>query len=69
MRSAGFVHWTILRPLVFMINYLLPSVRGYFPELVGCRTLRTAIAPGKRTMLIDPDDIGRFAAAAIIEPG
>ncbi|KAJ6149016.1 hypothetical protein N7471_000215 [Penicillium samsonianum] len=68
VRSAGFMHWTILRPPVFMTNYLPPGVKGYFPELVESRTLRTAMAPEKRTMLINPDDIGRFAAAAFIEP-
>ncbi|KGO72706.1 hypothetical protein PITC_056920 [Penicillium italicum] len=68
VRSAGFMHWTILRPPVFMTNYLLPSVRGYFPELAESATLRSAMAPEKRTMLINPDDIGRFAAAALVEP-
>ncbi|KAK1143051.1 hypothetical protein N8T08_007115 [Aspergillus melleus] len=68
VRSAGFMHWTILRPPVFMTNYLPPNVRGYFPELAGSRTLRTAMAPDKRTMLIDPNDIGHFAAAALVEP-
>ncbi|KAJ6164163.1 hypothetical protein N7470_002835 [Penicillium chermesinum] len=40
----------------------------YFPELAESRTLRTAMAAEKKTMLIDPDDIGRFAAAALTEP-
>ncbi|CRL21337.1 NAD(P)-binding domain [Penicillium camemberti] len=69
VRSAGFMHWTILRPPVFMTNYLPPSVRGYFPELAESYTLRTAMAPEKRTMLLHPDDIGLFAAAALVEPG
>jgi uncharacterized protein YbjT (DUF2867 family) len=67
--SAGFLYWTILRPPVFMTNYLLPSARGYFPELAESRTLRTAMAAEKRTMLIDPDDIGRLAAAVLMDPG
>lgn len=28
VRSAGFMYWTVLRPLVFMTDYLLPVVRG-----------------------------------------
>ncbi|KAJ5115665.1 hypothetical protein N7456_000013 [Penicillium angulare] len=68
VRSAGFMHWTILRPPVFMTNYLLPSVRGYFPELAKSCTLRTAMPTGKRTMLIDPNDIGRLAAAVLAAP-
>ncbi|KAJ5416128.1 hypothetical protein N7465_004823 [Penicillium sp. CMV-2018d] len=48
-----------------MTNYLPPSVRGYFPELAEPYTLRTAMAPEKRTMLLHLDDIGRFAAALV----
>ncbi|KAL3476118.1 NAD(P)-binding protein [Aspergillus californicus] len=69
VRSSEFAHWTILRPPVFMSNYLLPSVRGYFPTLASPSCVsRTAMDPTKRTMLIDPDDIGRYAAAAITHP-
>ncbi|KAJ5714330.1 uncharacterized protein N7483_011511 [Penicillium malachiteum] len=68
VRSAGFMYWTILHPPVYMTNYLLPSVRGYFPELAKSRTLRTAMAVEKRTMLINPDDIGRIAASVLIAP-
>lgn len=52
-------------PAVFMTNYLPPSVRGYFSELAEFYTLRTAMVPEKRTMLLRPDDIGRFAAALV----
>ncbi|KAJ5597388.1 hypothetical protein N7537_007472 [Penicillium hordei] len=69
VRSAGFMHWTIHRPPVFMTNYLPPSVRDYFPALAESYTLRTAMALEKRTMLLYPDDIGRFAAAALVELG
>ena len=48
-----------------MTNYLPPSVRGYFSELAESYTLRTAMVPEKRTMLLRPDDIGRFAAALV----
>ncbi|PLB43777.1 NAD(P)-binding protein [Aspergillus steynii IBT 23096] len=67
VREAGFANWVILRPPVFMTNYLSPTVEGYFPELVS-GVFRTALGPGKRTMLISPDDIGQIAAAAIAEP-
>lgn len=63
------MHWTIFQPPVFMTNYLPPSVRGYFPELVEAYTLCTAMAPEKRTMLLHPDDVGRFEAAALVDPG
>ncbi|CAI7572242.1 unnamed protein product [Penicillium glandicola] len=68
VRSAGFVHWTILRPPVFMTNYFLPGVKNNFPELAESRILRTAAIPEIRTMLIDPDDIGGFVAVALMEP-
>ncbi|KAJ5312689.1 hypothetical protein N7508_003519 [Penicillium antarcticum] len=44
------------------------SVNGYFPELERSLPLRTAMGSEKRTMLIDPNDIGRFAAAVFINP-
>ena len=70
MRENGIEDWTILRPPFFMSNLLLPSVNSYFPSLVApIRRLRTALPPGKRMMLLDPDDIGRVVARVVEEPG
>ncbi|KAI9036431.1 NAD(P)-binding protein [Aspergillus affinis] len=69
VRSSGFTNWTILRPPVFMTNYLDPTASAFFPELTASHVFRVALAEGKRTMLISPDDIGRIAAAVIAEPG
>ncbi|GAD95958.1 NAD dependent epimerase/dehydratase, putative [Paecilomyces variotii No. 5] len=67
VRTAGFEYWTILRPGYFMSNLLPPLVRMY-PGLLenGCWT--TALTPETKLALIDPDDIGRFAAAAFSNP-
>ncbi|KAE8393538.1 hypothetical protein BDV23DRAFT_191691 [Aspergillus alliaceus] len=68
VRTAGFQHWTIFRPPIFMTNFLLPGARAYFPTLPSpARDLRIATARGKRIMLIDTDDIGRLATAAILD--
>ncbi|CAI7593198.1 unnamed protein product [Penicillium viridicatum] len=48
-----------------MTKYLPPSVRGCFSKLAESYTLRTAMAPEKKTMRLHPDNIGRFAAALI----
>ncbi|KAB8234309.1 uncharacterized protein BDW43DRAFT_273804 [Aspergillus alliaceus] len=51
-----------------MTNFLLPGARAYFPTLPSlARDLRIATARGKRIMLIDTDDIGRLATAAILD--
>ncbi|KAH8425990.1 uncharacterized protein LDX57_003729 [Aspergillus melleus] len=68
VRSSGFANWTILRPPSFMTNYLNPTASAFFPELTASHVFRTALAEGKRTMLISPDDIGRIAAAVIADP-
>lgn len=67
VRSAGFEHWTILRPANFMTNFLSPMTRMYqgFTE-TGVFT--TAYAPDTILPMVDPQDIGRFAAAAVLDP-
>lgn len=68
VRHAGFRHYTIFRPPVFMSNFLLPDAKFLLPELATAGVLRTALAPEKRTMLMAPDDIGRFVAEAMLNP-
>lgn len=61
--------WTVLRPTWFMTNFLPPSSKGYWAELVpGNPVLRSALAPEGKMMLVDPDDIGAVAARAILGP-
>lgn len=69
VRTSGVPNWTILRPCTFMSNYLKPLAPFFFPELLSQGVFRTALTPGTPTMLISPDDVGRFAAAALTQPG
>ncbi|KAL1847297.1 hypothetical protein Plec18167_001377 [Paecilomyces lecythidis] len=67
VRTAGFEYWTILRPGYFMSNLLPPLVRMY-PGLIEHGRWTTALTPETKLALVDPDDIGRFAAAAFSDP-
>ncbi|KAI0417208.1 NAD dependent epimerase/dehydratase [Xylaria grammica] len=68
VRQSGIQNWTILRPCTFMSNYLQPLAPFFFPELLSQGVFRTALRPDTPTMLISPDDLGRFAARALTEP-
>ncbi|RAO69305.1 uncharacterized protein BHQ10_005317 [Talaromyces amestolkiae] len=68
VRSAGFTHWTILRPAFLMYNYVSPVADFMFPELSTRHTFLTAYNPGNAMTVFDPDDLGKFAAAAFLEP-
>ncbi|KAJ5661819.1 uncharacterized protein N7477_009435 [Penicillium maclennaniae] len=59
--------WVILRPGNFMTNFLNPVVRMY-QGLVETNTFTTAFARDTILPMVDPDDIGKFAAAAILDP-
>lgn len=66
VRTAGFPHWTILKPAFFMDNFL-PSMAFLFPRGVA-GGLVSVIKPQTRLSLVAIDDIGRAAAAAIATP-
>ncbi|MDH6554470.1 uncharacterized protein YbjT (DUF2867 family) [Streptomyces sp. SAI-117] len=65
VRKAGFPVWTILYPATFMEMFLRPSV--YFEGRTSNR-LMAAVDPETTYALIAVEDIGRAAAAAILEP-
>ncbi|KAJ5643234.1 uncharacterized protein N7484_005741 [Penicillium longicatenatum] len=67
VKAAGFETWTILRPGNFMSNFLDPLVRMY-QGLVETGKFTTAFLPDTIIPMSDPNDIGKFAAAAILEP-
>ncbi|GLI79561.1 hypothetical protein PoHVEF18_007898 [Penicillium ochrochloron] len=67
VRNAGFGSWTILRPGNFMTNYLLPLVKMY-GGLVETGTFTTAYSKDTVLPMVDPNDIGKFAAAAVLDP-
>jgi uncharacterized protein YbjT (DUF2867 family) len=67
VRNAGFEFWAILRPGNFMSNYLLPLVQMY-GGLVETGTFTTAYSKDTVLPMVDPNDIGKFAAAAVLDP-
>ena len=68
VRSAGFAQWTILRPAFLMGNYLSPAADLMFPDLPQRHTFLTAYEPDNAMTVCDPDDVGKFAASAFLEP-
>ncbi|KAJ5272183.1 hypothetical protein N7524_005452 [Penicillium chrysogenum] len=67
IRNAGFESWTILRPGNFMTNFLFPMNQMY-PGLTANGTFTTALTPDTLLPMVDPNDIGQFAAATILDP-
>ncbi|KAI8632919.1 NmrA family protein [Xylariaceae sp. FL1651] len=68
IRNAGFENWTILRPAVIHINYMMPNVMASFPKLHEKAELNHFCNPDTKIAQTDCDDIGRYAAAAFQEP-
>jgi uncharacterized protein YbjT (DUF2867 family) len=66
VREAGFTHWTLVKPGLFMDNFL-PAARIVFPRGVE-GGLVTLLKPATRLSLVAVEDIGRTAAAAIAAP-
>ncbi|KAJ5093275.1 hypothetical protein N7456_009136 [Penicillium angulare] len=67
VKNAGFERWTILRPGNFMSNFLSPLVYMY-QGLVETKKFTTAFLPDTILPMIDPNDIGKFATASILDP-
>ncbi|KAJ5710424.1 hypothetical protein N7488_004580 [Penicillium malachiteum] len=67
VRNAGFESYTILRPGNFMTNFLNPMVQMY-QGLVETHKFTTAFLPETILPMIDPNDIGKFATASILDP-
>jgi uncharacterized protein YbjT (DUF2867 family) len=65
--NAGFETWTILRPGNFMTNFLFPMNQMY-PGLAEKGVFTTALASDTVLPMVDPNDIGQFAAAAVLDP-
>ncbi|GMG25085.1 NmrA family protein [Aspergillus oryzae] len=68
VRASGFRYWTILRPAFLMYNYLSPTADHMFPSLPSEHVFRTAYKPDSPMTILDPDDVGKFATAAILDP-
>ncbi|MCE0762414.1 NmrA family NAD(P)-binding protein [Pseudonocardia kujensis] len=66
VRTAGFPHWTLLKPGFFMDNFL-PSMAFLFPRGIE-GGLVSVVKPRTRLALVAVQDIGSAAAAAIAAP-
>lgn len=67
VRSAGFKHWTVLKPAFMMDNFAQPKARYMFPHLRQGQII-TALAPTTRMQLVAADDVGTLAHAAFHDP-
>ncbi|KAF2811984.1 NAD(P)-binding protein, partial [Mytilinidion resinicola] len=66
--KASGITYTILRPGWFMTNLTLPLVGVMFPELVASGRFVHSYGEGCVLPLVDPEDVGAFAAAAVEDP-
>jgi uncharacterized protein YbjT (DUF2867 family) len=64
VRQISLTYYTILRPSFLMHNYLQSLCMAHFPNYgVYIEYLK-----GRKTAHFDPYDIGKFAAAALLDP-
>jgi uncharacterized protein YbjT (DUF2867 family) len=68
VRSAGFENYTILRPSWLMHNYLLPASKWNSPEFATEGIFAHIYDPDTRMAHFDANDVGKFAAAALLDP-
>ncbi|CAI7677288.1 unnamed protein product [Penicillium pancosmium] len=61
VRESDIKYWTILRPAKLMNSYHQPKASFMLPDLVQRR-------PDTAMTMLDPDDVEKFAVAAITEP-
>jgi uncharacterized protein YbjT (DUF2867 family) len=69
VKSAGLQNYTILRPGFLMQNYLLPQASFLTPELSSEGVLAHIYDKGTKMPHLDAEDVGKFAAAALLNPG
>lgn len=68
VRSAGFKSYSIVRPGVIHWDHFKPSVAHNFPALPVKGELDHAFDDGARMVQTDGNDVGRYAAAALLDP-
>lgn len=68
VRKGNFSHYTILRPGFIHLDYLQPAVQGNYSELLVTAELVHAFDHGVAVPHTDADDIGRYTAAALLDP-
>jgi uncharacterized protein YbjT (DUF2867 family) len=69
VRSSGFSKgYTIVRPGVIHFGLFLPGSLGNFPRLSTHAEIDDLLQPDRSLSWTDCDDIGRYAAAALLDP-
>jgi len=68
VKKGGFEHTTFLRPGWLNYNYLAPPSSFHFPEYQREHVLSISSAKDYRLGHFDPEDVGKFAARAFLEP-
>ncbi|KAM0329873.1 hypothetical protein ACHAQA_004038 [Verticillium albo-atrum] len=68
VRNAGFEAYSILRPAFCHFDFLLPNAHHNFPGLPARGELDHALDDGAKMLYTDANDIGAYAAAALLNP-
>lgn len=68
VRGGGFENTTVLRPDWLHYNYLSPGCSIWFPEYQNEHILTISYLRNYKQTHFDPEDVGKFAAAAFVEP-
>ncbi|KDQ15314.1 hypothetical protein BOTBODRAFT_298029 [Botryobasidium botryosum FD-172 SS1] len=68
VRRGGFENTTVLRPGWLNYNYLSPPSRLHFPEYESEHVLSVSYSRDFKLNHFDPEDVGKFAAGAFVQP-
>jgi uncharacterized protein YbjT (DUF2867 family) len=66
--EAGYPHFTILRPGALVHDFFLPTSAKQYPDLPREGVFTTVLDENTAMAYTEDDDLGRFAAAALLEP-
>jgi uncharacterized protein YbjT (DUF2867 family) len=68
VRSAKIENYTILRPGWLMSNYVAPYPSFHWPEYQSHHLMTVSYPPATKLGHASPGDVGKFAAAALLNP-
>ncbi|KAG6357567.1 hypothetical protein INS49_013444 [Diaporthe citri] len=68
VRASGFQAYTILRPAVIHTDFFVPGCYGNFPRLPTHGELDHLLEDGAKVPWTDANDVGKYAAAALLDP-
>lgn len=68
VRSSGVKHWVIVRPAMFLQDFVLPISSRLFPDLAKSGNLRVGFKKENRINFVDGSDVGLVVATAISNP-